>query len=256
MDVLRDELNEIYARQRLETENLDYHQAGICRDRVGTAVTVTADCRVITDAASDRCVIFGGDFAPLFGFGEKGWLGEFASSDEDVIYERIHPEDLVEKRMLEYEFFNHIDSLSPDQKLHYKATCRLRMRDAASQYRWVDNSTRVLQCSPGGKIWLIMCCYDLSPIQSHTPDITPRIIDTLTGSVAELNLSARRAQLLSPREKEILSLIRQGLPSKQIADRLCISVHTVNRHRQNIICKLSVGNATEAVAAAIAMRLI
>ena len=53
-----------------------------------------------------------------------------------------------------------------------------------------------------------------------------------------------------------MRLIQQGRASKQIAAALGISVNTVNRHRQNIISKLSVGNSVEAITAAKAMRLL
>ena len=53
-----------------------------------------------------------------------------------------------------------------------------------------------------------------------------------------------------------LHLIREGKASKQIAAILGISVNTVNRHRQNIIEKLSVGNSIEAITAATAMKLL
>jgi len=43
---------------------------------------------------------------------------------------------------------------------------------------------------------------------------------------------------LSPRETEILHLITEGLPNKDIAERLFLSVHTVKTHRKNIIKKL------------------
>ena len=39
----------------------------------------------------------------------------------------------------------------------------------------------------------------------------------------------------SVRELEILKLIESGLSSKQIADKLFLSVHTVNTHRRNIL---------------------
>lgn len=44
-------------------------------------------------------------------------------------------------------------------------------------------------------------------------------------------------------------MIHSGKPSKQIAAILGISVYTVNRHRQNILAKLSVGNSIEAITA-------
>ena len=45
---------------------------------------------------------------------------------------------------------------------------------------------------------------------------------------------------LSDRESEVLVLVAQGCSSKEIADRLCISVHTVNTHRKNITRKTGI----------------
>jgi DNA-binding CsgD family transcriptional regulator len=53
--------------------------------------------------------------------------------------------------------------------------------------------------------------------------------------------------LLTAREKEILQLISKGLISKEIADKLYISVNTVNTHRQRILEKLQADNAIEAI---------
>lgn len=63
-------------------------------------------------------------------------------------------------------------------------------------------------------------------------------------------------RILSRRQLEILSLLAGGMPSKQIADRLDISVHTVNRHRQDIIAALKVANTAAAVEIALRMNLI
>ena len=43
---------------------------------------------------------------------------------------------------------------------------------------------------------------------------------------------------LSPREKELLYLIAEGLTNKEIAEKLFLSVHTIKTHRKNIIKKL------------------
>ena len=57
-----------------------------------------------------------------------------------------------------------------------------------------------------------------------------------------------RPSILSPnREAEILRLIQKGLLSKEIADKLCVSIHTVNIHRQNLLRKLGVQNSIEAI---------
>ena len=45
---------------------------------------------------------------------------------------------------------------------------------------------------------------------------------------------------LSDREKEVLVCVAKGMINKEIADRLCISVHTVVSHRKNITAKTGI----------------
>lgn len=257
MDVLRKEINAIYDLQNLDTERLDPLVVRACRDAMTTVVGVDGDCRVITDASADSCFICSGTFARLIGLCDTDtYARSVSSSDEDVIYNRIHPEDLVDKRMLELEFFRFADALPAAGKLRYMATCHFRILDRRGKYIYVDNSTRILRLSPNGKIWLILCCYNLSPLQEAMPSIGARILGSADGSVMQVPLSAGRSRILTPREKEILRFVKDGLLSKEIADRLGISVNTVNRHRQNILQKLSVGNSHEALRAATLMKLL
>jgi DNA-binding NarL/FixJ family response regulator len=58
--------------------------------------------------------------------------------------------------------------------------------------------------------------------------------------------------VLSPRELEVLGLIAEGLTNQQIAQRLVLSKHTVNRHVANILSKLMV--RSRAAAASLAAR--
>jgi DNA-binding CsgD family transcriptional regulator len=55
----------------------------------------------------------------------------------------------------------------------------------------------------------------------------------------------KKYMLLTVREKEILSLIFQGLSSKAIAERLFTSIHTISTHRKNILQKLDCKNVAE-----------
>jgi len=47
-------------------------------------------------------------------------------------------------------------------------------------------------------------------------------------------------QSLTDREREVLSLIAEGLLNKQIADRLGIGVRTIETHRERIMRKLDI----------------
>ena len=54
---------------------------------------------------------------------------------------------------------------------------------------------------------------------------------------------------LSRREAEIAQLAAKGLASKEIADRLFLSVRTVSNHLQNVYTKLGVASRAELVEA-------
>jgi DNA-binding CsgD family transcriptional regulator len=53
---------------------------------------------------------------------------------------------------------------------------------------------------------------------------------------------------LSAREREVLELLAQGYAYKEIADRLGLSIHTVNAHLRHIYDKLHVRSRGEAAA--------
>lgn len=61
---------------------------------------------------------------------------------------------------------------------------------------------------------------------------------------------------LSPREMEVLRLIRIGQKNKQIADKLSIAETTVNYHIKNIVEKLQANDRTHAVAIAMERGLL
>ena len=257
MDILRKELNGIYNSQGLDKEILNQAEVERCKAVANAYICVGEGCTVVTDASCDRCYLYVGSLGTLLGITDSSPVfKEFDSSDEDVIYNRMHPEDLVEKRMLEYEFFKYVDPMPGEEKLLHQATCRIRIRNAKGEYTIVDNSTQIISPSPNGRIWLILCCYSLSSDQNWSGSIFSTIKNNHTGEIKEFSFSDRRSHILTDREKEILLLIKEGKLSKQIADILEISIHTVNRHRQNILEKLSVGNSIEAVMAAESMRLI
>jgi two-component system response regulator NreC len=52
---------------------------------------------------------------------------------------------------------------------------------------------------------------------------------------------------LTPREKEVLGLVAQGLTNQQIADDLVISARTVETHRAHIMDKLGFKKRSELV---------
>lgn len=61
---------------------------------------------------------------------------------------------------------------------------------------------------------------------------------------------------LTQREREILKLIAEGYKNKEVADYLCISLKTVEKHRANLMKKLDLHNAAALTAYAIEKKLV
>ena len=61
---------------------------------------------------------------------------------------------------------------------------------------------------------------------------------------------------LSDREKDVMKYIASGLATKEIAEKLKISSHTVDSHRKNILTKLEVRNTADITRYAIKMGII
>jgi DNA-binding NarL/FixJ family response regulator len=80
--------------------------------------------------------------------------------------------------------------------------------------------------------------------------VSPHLSEDFAESWARLRGDQGR-HLLTNREKEVLKLVAEGKSSKEIAGVLFISVHTVERHRANIMRKLSLRNTADLVKYAI-----
>ena len=83
-----------------------------------------------------------------------------------------------------------------------------------------------------------------------SPGVSEKVIEGyLAGKKAQTTTSPWES--ITPREREVLKLIAEGHKNKEIADILCISVKTVEKHRANIMEKLDLHNVSDLTAYAI-----
>jgi len=73
--------------------------------------------------------------------------------------------------------------------------------------------------------------------------ISADIKEQIVGNLIKSDDRVSDINSLTKRELEIAQLIKEGLTSKEIADRLYISLRTVEVHRHNLFKKLNVKNA-------------
>jgi two-component system nitrate/nitrite response regulator NarL len=84
--------------------------------------------------------------------------------------------------------------------------------------------------------------------------LSPEVQRNLAGAIRHRDLHAR--PLLTPRELAVLSLVAEGLATREIAARLRVASATVKTHLQSIYHKLDVPDRTSAVAAALRRGLL
>jgi len=78
--------------------------------------------------------------------------------------------------------------------------------------------------------------------------MTSNIARKIVQSFRQIPAPAAEGEVLSPREEEVLDMLTQGFLFKEVADRLNISVHTVNTYVRRIYEKLHVQSRAQAVA--------
>ena len=198
---------------------------------------------VLSDLESRKSYIYTGGLADQLGFELK--QTEINSIWEDELLSRVHPDDLQRKYRLEFTFFQLVKSIGLEERLNYSLITKLRISDGDGKYHLVRHRLLYLNGTQQGDVWLALCLYN--KVYDHPGFDVPDgvILNTRTGEIIESE-QGRFEDLLSAREIEVLQLINHGLRSKEIGSRLSLSIHTVNRHRQNIFQKLNVNNAMEA----------
>jgi len=60
-------------------------------------------------------------------------------------------------------------------------------------------------------------------------------------------INIQDAQIITPREKEVLLLLSKGLTYKKTAEQMGVSHETIKKHLKNIYRKLNVQNKIEAL---------
>jgi DNA-binding NarL/FixJ family response regulator len=89
-----------------------------------------------------------------------------------------------------------------------------------------------------------------------SPAIAKRLRDQCREAFISGSPTRKRADYLTTREAEVLQLIAEGRANKQIACELCISIKTVEKHRQQVMNKLGIHDVAGLTRHAIAKGII
>lgn len=161
---------------------------------------------------------------------------------------RIHPDDLIVLSKTQGKLIELLKTIDIDKRKDYKHIYECRIKHIDGQYIRVIVQQQILELDANGNPWLLFGVLDISPDTSPIAYVKVRIINYKTGEIVPFSIGGQERDItLSVREKEILKMVCEGMISKEISEKLFLSIHTVNKHRQNIMQKMNANNVLEAI---------
>lgn len=225
MDTKSRELKSALTGQRFATVPDHASRLDDAQNHALSFAKMTEGIAVLSDFSQGICHTYAGRFGQQ-AFSLPEYSVDQDSPFEDVIFNSILKEDLLERHILELRFFNFTRTLPREQQTHYQMSCILRFRKPDGSTLPVLHTSRYIQWDSEGSAWLGLCTYIPLPVFDMTDE--RGIINSLTGETVRKDLYTQNdSRILSKRQTEILSLLAKGDSSKQIADRLHIDRKSV-----------------------------
>ena len=194
-----------------------------------------ANCYFIFDNATCRFIFVDSGYESFTGYLPK----EHQQGGLDFWFSKVHPDDrkmlaerIVESLQLSKSAF---DNGQPQPHI-----LNYRFKKRTGEWIWMQHTVYNLSYHSDGKVYKVLHRLRLLDMFMYPEDptnITHKII---------LKESMELA-CLTPREKQVLKLIAEGLSTKMIADYLKISINTIETHRRHLLEKLAAKNSMELI---------
>lgn len=159
----------------------------------------------------------------------------------------IHRDDLLVVINFQSQAFEYLSALSQEEQADYKHIFEFRVLGQSQKYVRIVFQYQILEVREPGEPIILLGVADISPDQDMEAGPKFRLVNFRTGEMIPFRIEESSKMGLTKRELEVLNMAKEGMFSKEISDKLSISIHTVNRHRQNILEKMKVDNVVEAI---------
>jgi len=170
--------------------------------------------------------------------GSQRFIGvDPAMVDAYTFFEYAHPEDQARLNLAQTKLYKLGQSLLVEQKKISVVSVQIRERNAAGDYMNLLLQTYSFYSEvPHKTVYTLIVATQLAPVTSDHGFHYYAGFDLAMFRYPD-QILLNTGHSFSSREIEIIKLIAVGEGSEQIADKLSISVNTVNTHRRNILKK-------------------
>lgn len=244
---MNDSIEEVFFRYLLQYEfdenDLDYSLVQKHSSVLQTLSEISNSGCSIFDLCRRQILFYSSNYGKLLGYAP----GDYEKTGQQFFAAKIHEEDKLRSSLNGVTILKLFNNFTSDEKLNYKLVNEYRMLNAENRYVRLIEQHQVLELDKKGQIWLLVSLVDISPDQETGDGLKSQLLNFRTGKVISMENTPKPQFELTKRELEILKLVKEGYLSKEISDKLAISVHTVNTHRQRFLEKLGANNSFEAI---------
>lgn len=177
----------------------------------------------------------------LFGYSYEYMIG---NSSPEKYFSHVHPSDQQDLYECMSFLHDYLETVGPDEHHLYRGVFYYRFRKANGQYMYLQDEKATLNLRGSGNLYYALF-RDITADKTFT-GVKVEIFNQqhVLEKIKEYKPSAERNPL-SKREKELVTLIKQGLSTKEIAWHLNISHNTVRNIKSKLFVKYNVGNSIE-----------
>lgn len=214
----------------------------------------------ILDFVSIKHFFAGGDVETLTPFKKD----EFETMSNLKLHEATHSNDLRQVLAFSKIWMELNCQYVENFERNLNMSMFFRMMDKNKKYYWIMvQYADVIADRSGKPAFGLALVTDISHIKKEGVPMM-NIVNTKTQTCqqfyctesGELNQEEFTVPQFTKREKEVLTLLTRGYGSKQIADQHCVSVKTVDNHRQNMLHKTGSKSSSELVSLGIRLGIV
>jgi len=165
------------------------------------------------------------------------------SNDYELL---IHPEDLPQVMKNNITAFRHLFFNNKEAK-NIRIEREFRMR-CKGLFRDIHKTVEPLDLDAKKNVWLLLGVISEIEDQTYPSVFSAKFIYLPTGKAyVPVDRYYHNDRIFSAKEMEVVKYLKEGLDTTAIAEKMNLSVHTVNTHRQRIVEKLQVKPTDEII---------
>jgi DNA-binding CsgD family transcriptional regulator len=162
---------------------------------------------------------------------------DWIQNGPDWVLSLVYPEDVCRLKKLHKALFDFYYTLPREERKEYKYIWEFRLTRKDGQVIWLMQQGAFIEIDADGRP---MVTFDTISDTTHFKkdnSMTLTMFKRPESPRLKLYFPIYGDQSFTKREVELIRLLSEGLSSKEIAERLFISSHTVDTHRRNILKK-------------------